>query len=121
VPHLAVRVVCSVAGLNDSGHSTDVGSLFQANLGLHKALTRAKPLRAGTPRPQPSKRAHSLCSPRSSDRQARPELLAPALCGRTVHGSLRARRLASVASHELPRIPHHPPCPVHRFDSAHRV
>jgi len=46
------------------------------------------------------------------------ELLAPALCGRTVHRLLHARRLASSTSRELPRAPLRPPCPSRRFDSA---
>jgi hypothetical protein len=49
--------------------------------------------------------------------QIRPELLAPALCGRTGHGLLHARRLAFSASHESLRAPHRPPRAAHRFDS----
>jgi len=47
----------------------------------------------------------------------RPELLAPALCGRTGHELLRARRLAFSASRGLLRPPRRPPRAGHRFDS----
>jgi hypothetical protein len=47
----------------------------------------------------------------------RPELLAPALCGRTGRELLRARHLTFSASHRLLRAPRCPPCAGHRFDS----
>jgi len=53
--------------------------------------------------------------------ESRPELLAPALCGRTARELLRARRLASDASGRLPRVPLRPPYPNHRFDSVVEV
>jgi len=45
-------------------------------------------------------------------------LLAPALCGRTGHGLLHARRFAFSASLGLLRAPLPPPCAGLRFDSA---
>jgi hypothetical protein len=47
-----------------------------------------------------------------------PELLAPALCGCTGRGLLRARHLTSSALHRLLCAPHCLPCAGHRFDSA---
>ena len=49
--------------------------------------------------------------------KTRPELLAPALCGCTGRGLLRARHLAFPASHRLLRAPLRLPSAGHRFDS----